>query len=126
MRFGLRSPAYDCNTCTARDKRNCGNQIGYRQTLWLKEEWKDLPTDIRHVEKWDDLKLLECPLSVITAQSWEILRIVNSTINGEGDITVLPYEGAFLDQPQWYRQAVEIVRRERAEHRRREIDKRGK
>ena len=126
MRYGLRTPAYDCETCQAQDKRNCGNKAGYVETLVSKGQWKEWPA-IRHVEKWGDLKLFECPLTAIKPQTWEILRIVNATINGDGDITCLPYPGAYMDQPQWYRQAIEIVRRERSEHRRKEMEsKRGR
>lgn len=93
--------------------------------MLLRDEWKEWPT-IKHVEKWGDLKLFECPLTVITSQTWEILRIVNSTVNSDGDI-VLPYEGlTYVEQPAWYKQAVEVVRRERYEHRKQEMDKRGR
>ena len=123
VRFGLRSPAYDCETCKTQEQRNCHNRKGYAQTLLLKHEWKEWPV-IKHVEKWDDLKIFECPLTAIKPQTWEILRIVNATVNGDGDILNLPFAGAYMDQPRWYRQAVEIVKRERGEHRRKDMEQR--
>lgn len=124
VRFGLRSPAYRCDDCAQQTKRNCHNAKGYRDPLARKDEWKEWPASLRHVEKWGDLKLFACPLSTITAQTWQVLRIVNQTTDADGCIRQLPYPGAYLDQPLWYRQAVEIVTKERAEHRKDEMEKR--
>lgn len=126
VRYGLKqkpgdSPAYCCDSCRKHEQRNCGNRIGYTDTLLAKHQWLEFPASIKPVVKLGDLKLYECPITAITATTWEILRIVNGTITADGDITCLPFPGAYLDQPPWYLQAVEIVRRERAEHRHREI-----
>ncbi len=62
-----------------------------------------------------DLKLYECPLTVITQQTWEIIKLVNDTVTSDykAENTCLLVKGAWLDQPTWYRQAVSIVRTER-------------
>jgi hypothetical protein len=74
-----------------------------------------------------DLKLYECPLTTITDLTWQIIRIVNQTTDDNGKILHLPYQGAYLDQPEWYRTAVEITQRERAEHQRKQLEaQRGK
>jgi len=87
------------------------------------DEWLEWPSKIRPVEKWGDIKLYECPLTCITPRTWEILRLVNETTNIDGDVQHMPFPGAWLEQPRWYRQAVSIVKRERAEHKRREMEK---
>jgi hypothetical protein len=73
---------------------------------------------LRRVLKIDDIIFLECPMSCITRRTWEILRLVNETTDGEHtNILHLPFPGTILDQPPWYRQAVQIVRTGRAEYR---------
>jgi hypothetical protein len=124
VRYGLRSPDYKCQGCQKQEQRNCHNRKGYAEPLLLLPEWPELPASVKHVEKWGDLKILACPMSTITSQTWEILRIVDVTLDAEGNIACLPYPGAYLEQPIWYRQAVDIVRRERSEHRRKEMEKR--
>jgi len=119
VRYGLRSPEYDCTTCTEKEraKRNCHNRTGYLETIIQKEDWKWWPESLKHVAKWGDLKFFECPRSAITPETWEALSLVNDTTNVDGDVQHLPFNGAWTDQPTWYRQAVRITKRERAAHR---------
>lgn len=70
-----------------------------------------------------DLKYFECPLSVITPRTWQILRLVNETTDSDTNILHLPFQGTILDQPPWYRAAVQIVREERSRHNREELEK---
>lgn len=63
------------------------------------------------------MKLFECPLSAITHNTWSIISLVNETTDTDGNILHLPFEGALTDQPQWYRDAVKIVKSERVAHR---------
>lgn len=69
----------------------------------------------RHeVLKLDDLKFFECPHSFITRGTWQVLSFVNDTTNADCEIlNPPPFPGTFLEQPQWYREALRIVRRER-------------
>lgn len=88
-----------------------------------RDEWLQVPAGLRHVLKIDDLKFYQCPVSCITPRTWRMLRTVNETTNADGDILHLPYPGTILEQPEWYREAVQIVRSERARHRREEMEK---
>jgi hypothetical protein len=62
--------------------------------------------------------MFECPRSAITGKTWEILSLIDETTEynhqtKQTKVTFLPFEGAWLDQPHWYRQAFSIVKRER-------------
>lgn len=82
-----------------------------------------MPQGLRHVLKMDDLKFFRCPVSVITRASWDLLQLVNDTTSSDGDILQLPCPGSYLDQPERYREAVRIVKTERAAWRRQEAEK---
>lgn len=86
-------------------------------TLHGGDEWNRLvPTSYHDHEvlKIDDLKFFVCPLSFITPRSWEMLGLVNETTSGETcEILHLPFPGSYLEQPEWYREAVRIKRGER-------------
>lgn len=70
------------------------------------------------------MKFFECPVSAITRRTWDLIRLVNETALGEHmEQLYFPEPGTILDQPPWYREAVRIVRQERAEHRARELEK---
>lgn len=77
----------------------------------------DLTKDIKHVAKILDLKFFECPVSVITKKTWDIIKLVNETTDENGKIIHLPFNGSYLDQPPWYREAVIIVRTVRNKYR---------
>lgn len=75
------------------------------------------------VLKVADTKFMACPVSSITTRTWEIIALVNQTTDAEGNILHLPFPGSYLQQPQWYREAVQIVRGERARHQREQMEK---
>jgi hypothetical protein len=108
-----------------RTLRNCRNRNKLKhEILQGGDEWRLVTSRLRHVLKVDDIKFFSCPLAVVTQKTWQIMKLVNECISAEhGDIIQLPFGGALLDQPTWFRQAVEIVRQERAEHRRKEMEK---
>lgn len=88
------------------------------------DEWRQVSSRYRHVLKLGDMKICACPVSTISSRTWQILRLVNETTDPETtSIRILPFDGGLLDQPLWYRQAVEIVRSERNRHRKEELDK---
>lgn len=125
MRYGLRSPALDCSTCDerTRKKKNCNNRQGRIKTIVHKSEWLKWPENLKHVDKWGDLKFFECPRSAITNRTWELIGLVNETTNLEGEVLHLPFDGTWLDQPEFYRTAVQIVKRERIDHKNKQIAK---
>lgn len=85
-----------------------------------------MPPDVRpvlHGSDFGDLRFYQCPVSTITADTWEMLALVNETTNAEGEIIHLPWPGTILDQPGTYREAVRIVRAERQEARKRALKK---
>ena len=66
------------------------------------------------MEKIDNLKFLACPVSTVTVETWELLRLVNLCTNREGDILHLPeLEYSIVDQSPRFLAAVETVRSER-------------
>lgn len=88
------------------------------------DEWITVSTKARDILKLGDMKFMACPVSTITPRTWQLIKLVNETTSAENcEILHLPFEGGLLDQPIWYRQAVEIVRHERAEHRAEEMEK---
>lgn len=105
---------WDCSECDERkrDKRNCKNRKKLRYETAEREEWKQT-ANTQHVEKVLDTKFYACPNSIITGKTWQILKLVNETVDADCNILHLPYEGAYLDQPPWYREAVIIVRANR-------------
>jgi hypothetical protein len=68
------------------------------------------------------LKFLACPLSTITTQTWDVLNLVNDCTDGDGNLLNLPFAGSVLEQPEWFREAVRIVRSERAEWRKQQME----
>jgi hypothetical protein len=84
--------------------------------ILIGDEWDQVPVDYHYLwqKKIEDLKFFACPLSVITGETWELLRIVNMCTNAAGEIIHLPEpEYSILDQSPRFLKAVEIVRRER-------------
>lgn len=120
--------AYQCKGCEKQDKRNCHNVKKYKHSILTGvEEWKLVTPSLRHVLKVGQTKFFECPISAITGKTWKIVGLVNETTNSEGDILHLPFQGCYEDQPQWYKDAVVIVKSERARHRAEQMEKpRGK
>jgi len=73
-----------------------------------------VPSDTPHVEKIDSLKFLACPVSTITAETWDLIRLVNLCTNKDGDIHHLPEpEFSITDQSPRFLKAREIVISER-------------
>ncbi len=83
------------------------------------EEWKRLPRTAGKPFKipWAPTMFLACPLSVLTANTWDVIDLVSECTGGENcDLLHLPFPGPLLDQPPWFREAVKIYRRERSDH----------
>lgn len=82
---------------------------GYEWDLVVPREYHD-----HEVCKIDDLKFFVCPVDFITRRTWNILGLVNETTNLEnGALVHLPFPGSYLEQPEWFREAVKIKRCER-------------
>lgn len=120
---------WHCADCDERKRnlRNCHNRHDLSWSIALEAaEWRQVPPEVRpvlHGEDFDDLRFYQCPVSCITADTWELLALVDETTNAEGDILHLPCPGTILDQPGVYREAVRIVKSERAAARRRGLKK---
>lgn len=118
------APALHCPTCKAktRKQKNCHNRQKRKETIVFKDDWGKWPKKLKFMAKWGEgpttIKFFECPKSAITRKTWEILALVEQTTDYNPScrgtsIAALPFEGAWLDQPPWYRQAFKIVRDER-------------
>jgi hypothetical protein len=73
-----------------------------------------------------DIRFYECPVSCITKRTWSIIKLVNECLDAEGNLIQLPFPGCLTQQPKWFRQAVQVVKTERAEYRARELEKKKK
>jgi len=104
--------------------RNCRNRAGMQQEIVLKADWLTVDSRIRTFQKIQDVKFYACPVGCITGKTWKILQMVNDTTDGDCNILHLPYAGTFVDQPDWYKQAVRIVRSARAENQRVQMETR--
>lgn len=126
MRISLRltlnpGNGYDCHTCEEhrRQQFNCHNRQRLRHVLLQgADEWRLVPTTLKHVVKIDDLKFFECPGSVITRSTWQILDLLNECLDENGSIKhLLPgpgdEPGHIFNQPGWFRTAAKLVRIER-------------
>lgn len=76
-----------------------------------------MPADVEEVDKIEETKFLECPLSAITADTWDLISLVNETTTAEGNylnISHLPDLAARVAEIEpKYRAAVRIVKAER-------------
>jgi len=75
------------------------------------------------VKKAGPVIFYECPLSYITAKTWQLLQVVNDTTDGDCNIMIAYTDGPYLTQPDWYKEAVRIVRGARAEYRAEKLKK---
>lgn len=88
-----------------------------------REEWLQVPADLKFAAKMGDMKFYRCPLASITPETWALLELVNDCISAEhGDLIQLPYPGTVADQPEKFREAVRIVRSERAQWRQQKME----
>lgn len=107
---------FECSTCSVKDKemRNCANALGLSDGARAVTSYS--PEAVREMREkgalkvWSlgDLRLYECPLSYISAETAEVMRaayLVEST-------GVLFYRGGWAEQPCWLVEAFEIFRAE--------------
>ena len=73
-------------------------------------------------KKIGDLKFMACPISTITDQTWQILRLVGDCTDDDGNLLHLPFPGSVTQQPEWFLEARRIVKSERADHRQQHLD----
>jgi len=81
---------------------------------------------IRAVKKINDIKFFECPQSVITRSTWQIISLVNEVTDKDTNVLHLPFNGTILEQPLWFRDAVKIVKAERIKYQREQITNHGR
>lgn len=79
--------------------------------------------------KLGDVKFYRCPISSITPFSWRLLRLANETTNGETEYLNIAHLPGLVEEIQEigegkYREAVQIVKAERAAHRKKMMEKR--
>ena len=76
----------------------------------MKEEIKEKRAE--KVFSIGGIRLYECPLTFIEAETWEVLRLVYLI----EDTKVLLHGGGWGNQPVWLVEAYEIFKSERAHH----------
>lgn len=99
------------------EERNCYNRRRLLHNILTSDEWDSVPVDYHdyEVKKLDTIKFFACPMSVITGDTWSLLRQVNLYTNAACEIGPhLPEPHLPLhDQSPRFLRAVEIVRSER-------------
>lgn len=93
-----------------------------------KDEIMQVPASLKPALKLGDIKFYHCPMSCITPFSWQLLELVNETIDGDGNFVNIGHLPSLAEEiqtigEQKYREAVKIARSERARHRKEEFDK---
>lgn len=104
------------------DSLNCGNRKGLsdearavtKYTPEVTQEHKKTGAG-KVFASLGDIRLYECPLTYITAETWEVIRLAYMT-ESTGH---LYFRGGLADQPFWLIEAIEICKAEE----RREQDK---
>ncbi len=101
-----------------RAARNCSNHLRLSEEARVVGEFTGAVSDeIRtkgatKVFSLRGLRFYECPLTAITAETFEMIRIEH-LVEGSGS---LYFSGGWAEQPHWLVEAYEIFRQERYEH----------
>lgn len=104
------------------EARNCGNHLGLPEDALAVTEYTYAVTyehrerGARKVTGLGDIRLYECPLSYITSDTWEIVRLAYMV----EDSKRLLHEGEWGAQPHWLIEAVEIYKTEAAKQTRKD------
>lgn len=109
---------FDCEGCTDKDQdqRNCLNRIGLTDASRAVERYTDEVKDelkIKSAKKvigLSGLRLYECPLSYITSETVEIIRLVY-LVDSIGSFL---HAGGIGAQPAWLVEAYELYKLERS------------
>ncbi len=86
------------------------------------EQRKEIAEEMKGFDKvfiLGDIRLYECPVNWITQETAELMRfcfLVEET-------GILPFPGAWIDQPCWFVEAFELYKREIAEWRKKNMPK---
>jgi hypothetical protein len=109
---------FDCACCTDKNQRerNCFNLIGLNEDARAVENYSDDVKDelrsksAKKVIGLTGLRLYECPLSYISVETVEIVRLVY-LVDSSGSFL---HEGGIGAQPAWLIEAYELYKVERA------------
>ena len=109
---------FNCEKCSDEDKaqRNCLNPLELSEDARAVEEYTDEVKDelkekgAKKVFMVGDIRLYECPLSLITIDTREIMRLCYLVDASKS----LLYSGGWGDQPMWFVEAFEIFNIENA------------
>jgi len=98
------------------EARNCQNHIGLSQEALAVTEYtyglvyEHREKGARKVISLGDIRLYECPITYITPDTWELVRLAYMV----EDSKRLLYQGEWGAQPHWLVEAVEIYKAETA------------
>ena len=107
-----------CETCTERDKeiRNCSNHRELTEAaLAVTDYTEEINAELREkkadrVFSLGDIRLYECPLTYIEAETWEVIRLVYLI----EDTKILLHGGGWGNQPAWLVEAYTVFKNESA------------
>lgn len=97
------------------ENRNCGNFLGLSETI-IDKYTEDLKGEIQGKKAskvWGirGIRFYECPLTAITADTWEIIKLVYLIQGGQA----LLHAGGWGAQPFWLIEALNVFNRENME-----------
>ncbi|MDP2688468.1 MAG: hypothetical protein Q8P48_00005 [Deltaproteobacteria bacterium] len=98
------------------EARNCANHLGLQEDALAVTEYtygavcELKERGARKVISLGDIRLYECPISYITPDTWELVRLAYMV----EDSKRLLYQGEWGAQPHWLVEAVEIYKAETA------------
>ena len=109
------SSPFDCGTCSDKQRleSNCGNADGLSGDARGFEDYTDeikeeLGKGKRFKLAVGGFKFYECPLTYITEETWQLIRLVH-LIDTSGHLL---HSGGWANQPQWLVEAYEIYKQE--------------
>ncbi|MEE9614851.1 MAG: hypothetical protein V3W31_07900 [Thermodesulfobacteriota bacterium] len=121
FRWGLASRGgspFDCESCTDREGRNCLNRLDLSEdaravTVYTDEVKAELgEKGAQKVFGLGGLRLYECPLSYISRDTTELMRLIY-LMDGSGHLL---HPGGWGEQPAWLVEAFEVHKLESARH----------
>lgn len=107
---------FNCSTCTEKELigRNCDNRLGLSEkTRTVNEYTEEITAELaesgaRRVFVLGRIRLYECPLTYISRETHEIIRLIYLI----EDTKELLFDGGWANQPYWLVEAFEIYKAE--------------
>lgn len=96
------------------ESRNCGNRRGLSDDSRAVTKYTDeviqehKVTGAQKVFSLGNIRLYECPLTYVTAETWEIIGLINLMEDSRN----LLFSGGWAEQPAWLIETIQIAKTE--------------